>query len=950
MTKPSETISVLIDDKIVDNISLDKIKDHINIWEWTNLKKHSKYTKNSIHFSVEEDHLALVDKAGRDNETCIKPRRVYGSGRNHDETELEELLKLKPVKGKNINIPDLVYRMIPEEFKDAEIVKWRDFTRLYSYQRKKEKYIAIEDDIDSQITVVFINSKEYEKNDRYWLSPSCNKKEGKLNYITYDLKNKKFIKCSIDGNVFHHETDAIKYKAKVEIELHEKALQQNEKKNQEKEAFKKKSFSDKAWSKLSKKAQELLLSDKLDLKLLENTLGNNLHELEIPKFMTFEQIKPGEYREVSYNIINALADYLSKSSENTTKKFSASDEYILADHSQHIEVLKSELYDISFQNEKKKRKHISFEPSFINNAESIMHVEIGTLPKISIPVCCSKNFSREEFSKQIKLLKGLCKEAPEQFTFLTPEILTSPNFISVSVNGQLPNKATYDRSSIYLRNKEHKAMIQIWINDKFGEQALTEYLKIIESEPNISTKDLEQKFISSTYPEINKLLEKYEVYKNPNSFYLNSNNLIILDQDRNERFKCTINTLDLSRLESALVNLKIGIPTVFNEQLKNNEIKVVSSTEEILSETKPHSLIFDPKEKTMWLTDHNGKPAFQAHISSFEHGKHLLDLYKFVKKTTITSDSDYLLYFFGEKSNMLMPLAKLLKIVFEKNIKVTSHHKHNGKYNFIKPPKLEIVLDQSFVGLYLDGEIHRSHNITKPEYLNKFIDIITNEINEISEKVEVAPETIETAPLTTAAAVVSVGTSVISASVDTKIKEINNMAKNTIQEKAIQIIRSDAQETAKRVAVLRMSKVIQDGLVKALTQDLKGKNKNQTKKAFEEFFATEKGVATIQMVAGVALPYVQKYLPEKYHAYVDIVATEMRVQGGTTATLEVIGVVEPMIKLLAGGIMDSFNSMNFVSEFVRIETETVDAAKVPEQAQAEVVELSSAKNGKANGA
>jgi len=42
--------------------------------------------------------------------------------------------------------------------------------------------------------------------------------------------------------------------------------------------------------------------------------------------------------------------------------------------------------------------------------------------------------------------------------------------------------------------------------------------------------------------------------------------------------------------------------------------------------------------------------------------------------------------------------------------------------------------------------------------------------------------------------------------------------------------------------------------------------------------------------------------------------------------------------------------MNSVNELIRIETETVQATKAPEQAQAEVVELSSAKNGKVNGA
>ncbi len=176
----------------------------------------------------------------------------------------------------------------------------------------------------------------------------------------------------------------------------------------------------------------------------------------------------------------------------------------------------------------------------------------------------------------------------------------------------------------------------------------------------------------------------------------------------------------------------------------------------------------------------------------------------------------------------------------------------------------------------------------------------------------------------------------------TEGKVTNTMAAKTMQEKMIDIAKSDAQETAKRLAVIKMSKIIQDALVKALTQDLKGKKKSDTMKAFHEFFATEKGMAVIQVIAGIGLPAVRKYVPQKYHAYLDITSKEMRIQGETTAVLSAIDTVEPLIKMLTGGIMDSFNSSG--AELVRIETDAPATTEKTEGQEAQVFEFSQAAN------
>ena len=102
-------------------------------------------------------------------------------------------------------------------------------------------------------------------------------------------------------------------------------------------------------------------------------------------------------------------------------------------------------------------------------------------------------------------------------------------------------------------------------------------------------------------------------------------------------------------------------------------------------------------------------------------------------------------------------------------------------------------------------------------------------------------------------------------------------------------------------------------------------------------------MAVIQVICGIGLPFASKYIPEKYHDKLETISTELRIQGETTAALELIGAVEPLIQMAASGIMDSLSSLTAAEELVRVETETVETISAPKHQEAEVVELSSAK-------
>ena len=144
-------------------------------------------------------------------------------------------------------------------------------------------------------------------------------------------------------------------------------------------------------------------------------------------------------------------------------------------------------------------------------------------------------------------------------------------------------------------------------------------------------------------------------------------------------------------------------------------------------------------------------------------------------------------------------------------------------------------------------------------------------------------------------------------------QEVKTMSK---LEKVKEIAKSDAKIVAKRVAVEKISQVLQKALVEIMTRNLKGKQKSALAKNLVQFFDTEKGRAVLQFFAGVGLPMIASHIPNKYHHILEEVSTEFRVQGETTVMLEAIGAVQPLIMMATSGMLDAFRSS------VEEETET----------------------------
>jgi hypothetical protein len=179
----------------------------------------------------------------------------------------------------------------------------------------------------------------------------------------------------------------------------------------------------------------------------------------------------------------------------------------------------------------------------------------------------------------------------------------------------------------------------------------------------------------------------------------------------------------------------------------------------------------------------------------------------------------------------------------------------------------------------------------------------------------------------------------------TKSKGANTPVNMTMEKvKAIAI--SDSREVAKRIAVEKVSTIIRDLLINTMTANLKGKKKSQMMQTLATFFASEVGVATIQFMSGIGLPYIAPYLPEKYRGVVDEVSKELRIQGETKAAIEALGTIQPMIMMMVNGAMGSLSSLDaFVDETpVRVVTSApATAHKEEEFAEVETASVAAIK-------
>ena len=248
----------------------------------------------------------------------------------------------------------------------------------------------------------------------------------------------------------------------------------------------------------------------------------------------------------------------------------------------------------------------------------------------------------------------------------------------------------------------------------------------------------------------------------------------------------------------------------------------------------------------------------------------------------------------------------------------------NGKLHRVDGPAIEYA-DGSKQWL-LNGKLHRVDgpavewaNGTKQWWLND------KQFTQEEWKAEVSKRSKNCAPLTAA-----VASATIVGSVPTEQNCQTRVEKMSKAETIKTIVMSDGKMVAQRVAVEKIAKVLQGLIVEGITRNSKGKNKTVVKTQLGEFFNTDQGRAAIKFLVGCLAPFVKSHVPEKYHGVIDEIATEARVQGETTAMLNIIDMVQPMIAMLSSTVMDSLQTFVAADEKVRVE---LDPSTIPVEHQ-----------------
>jgi hypothetical protein len=133
--------------------------------------------------------------------------------------------------------------------------------------------------------------------------------------------------------------------------------------------------------------------------------------------------------------------------------------------------------------------------------------------------------------------------------------------------------------------------------------------------------------------------------------------------------------------------------------------------------------------------------------------------------------------------------------------------------------------------------------------------------------------------------------------------------KMSIKEKIVATAKSDAKEVAKRVAVAKLTDLVQQGIIAMMTSQLKGKQKASMVGNLKTFFESENGRTLIQFCAGAGLPFVLTYIPEKYHNALNVASTELRIQAETQVGMQVADMAMMMMPMLTSGLMSQLDSL-----------------------------------------
>lgn len=157
--------------------------------------------------------------------------------------------------------------------------------------------------------------------------------------------------------------------------------------------------------------------------------------------------------------------------------------------------------------------------------------------------------------------------------------------------------------------------------------------------------------------------------------------------------------------------------------------------------------------------------------------------------------------------------------------------------------------------------------------------------------------------------------------------------------KVVETVVSDGKEVAKRLAVLKITQVVQNLLIQLISNSMP-KQKKQIASKLEDFFSSEKGKALIQVASGAVLPYLTNHIPEKYRDQVLVIADEFRIQGETTTVLEL---TNKLSEVLRNKVVEDFINSG---ELIRVDVASPKEIKQLNPEKEEALEVNTASSEK----
>lgn len=155
------------------------------------------------------------------------------------------------------------------------------------------------------------------------------------------------------------------------------------------------------------------------------------------------------------------------------------------------------------------------------------------------------------------------------------------------------------------------------------------------------------------------------------------------------------------------------------------------------------------------------------------------------------------------------------------------------------------------------------------------------------------------------------------------------------------VVKSDAREVSKRVAVKKTTQLVSAVLAKAVAPgDAKNKKVASTRKSVQEALETENGKALVSILLGSMVPTFEEKIPEKHRELAKEIAQEARVQGEVALANNVLdSIASPIFQSLLDGVKGALDNVIAADggEETSVRAELPSAKQTPAVADAEDV-------------